>query len=110
MRKDAGVLGGDWRAEDELEPVAEIPEIDRHDDVAFGGDHVAHGRERIAAIAEEIGGDQPLFRAEARRYEGKLHPAGDRRGSIGSLERGRKARVRAIGARHVSGLLGWEIS
>ena len=79
--------------------------VDRHDDIAVGGHRVLDRRQRVAAVAEQLGGDQRLLGAE--RGAGERHPrvAAQRRRPVDRLERERHLRPRALGACHV-GVLG----
>jgi hypothetical protein len=76
---DARVVDGRRRAHQELEPMAEVAEVDGDDDVALVADDIAAGRQRFAAIAQEIARDQVLLVAEGRGDERQLDARGRRR-------------------------------
>ena len=67
--RDVGVgegagAGGDRRAEERFQPLADVAQVHRHDDVAVDVDRVARGLERLAPLADQIALDQVLRRAE----------------------------------------------
>lgn len=73
-------------AEEALQPEPDVAVIHRNDDVALVRHHVIGGRQRIAAIAEEIALHQGLLFAEVGRDEGQLAKARAGRDAIGGFE------------------------
>ena len=63
-------------AERRLQPEPEGLDIDRDHHLAIGGDRILDRGQRIAAIAQQFGFQQRLFRPE--RGPGKGHHAGTR--------------------------------
>jgi hypothetical protein len=64
------VVGGVGIAEQAGEPQAQVPGVDRHDDVTLVSDDVLERRQRIAPLAEHRVVDQALLAAQVGAVEG----------------------------------------
>jgi hypothetical protein len=76
------VVGAVGIAEQAGEPQAEIPRIDRDDDVALVVDHVLQRRRGIAALAEHRVIDQALLAPQVAAVEGHADVVAGRRLAI----------------------------
>ena len=96
--------GGGRLAERRLQPEAEGLDIDRDHHLAVGRDRVLDRGQRIAAIAQQFGFQQRLFRSQRRPGKGHQPEPTDRRGAVNRLIRKRHLRPRALRTCH-GGLL-----
>src|ERR671919_1397561 len=96
------VVGGVGIAEQAGEPDAEIPRVDRDDDVAFVVDDVLQGGEWIASLTEHRVVDQALLAPQAAAVEGHTDVVAGRRLAIRGLALHEQMRARTIGSRHAS--------
>ncbi len=97
MVPDAATTGGHDRcSHQELEPVSDVAEIERHHDIAVVVDSHRARNLGLSAIAQKVAVDQVLLLAQRGRDEGYLLEARTGNGAVGSFKGQVEERVRAL--------------
>ena len=94
------VVGRVGIAEQAGEPQAQIPRVDRYDDIAFVIDDVLERRKGIATLTQYRVINEALLAAQVAAVEGHADVVAGRRLPVHRLALHEQVRARTIGSRH----------